>query len=273
MIQLKNIHKTFDGHEVLKGINLEIKTGETVVLLGLSGSGKTTTLKLINRLLLPDRGQVIFSGADLSTLNILEVRRKMGYVIQQGGLFPHYTVFDNIAMVPSLLNWPHQKIYTRVFQLLQKLHLTPEDFVNKYPDQLSGGQQQRVGVARALAADPPVLLMDEPLGALDPITRQSVRREFRELDELAEKTIVLVTHDIHEAFELADRIVLMHEGNIVQNDTPANILANPANNFVRSFLEADLLSLNLKNHGVYNKLNGLLASGKLKPEDLKKLTL
>lgn len=272
MIGLHSIYKSFSGTEVIKGIDLEIKQGETMVLLGLSGSGKTTTLKLINGLILPDEGSITFNGKPLAESNLLEVRRKMGYVIQQGGLFPHYTVFENVAVVPRLLKWAEKIIQSRVKLLLEKLHLDPSEFSDKYPTQLSGGQQQRIGLARALAASPPVLLMDEPFGALDPITRQSVRKEFLELDELREKTVVLVTHDVQEAFELGDRIAIMHQGQIIQNDTPENILAHPSNEFVNEFIKAERLTLTLKNAKIYGRLNTALASGELTADDLKNLT-
>jgi len=260
MIELDNIHHSFGKEEVIKGISLHIKKGETVVLLGLSGSGKTTTLKLMNGLLSPNRGKVSFNSQSLSELNILEVRQKMGYVIHQGGLFPRYTVLENVALVPRLLKWPNSKIISRAKELFQKLDLDPTVFFQKYPDQLSGGQQQRVGIARALAANPPVLLMDEPFGALDPITRQSIRREFLELDELKEKTVVMVTHDVQEAFEMADRIAVMHEGKIIQMDTPQKILDAPADSFVKEFILHEYLILSLKskehqNKNLYYKLN------------------
>ena len=271
MIELQQIHKSFGSHEVIRGIDLRIEKGQTLVLLGLSGSGKTTTLKLINGLHKPDAGRILLDRKPLSSLPLLEVRRNMGYVIQQGGLFPHFSVYDNIAVVPRLLGWEKARIEERVRLLMQKIHLPPENFWDKYPAQLSGGQQQRVGLARALAANPPVLLMDEPFGALDPITRNSVRKEFLELDELNDKTIVLVTHDVQEAFELGDQVALMQSGKIIQHAPPSQILAHPANEFVKEFIRADLLSLSLKSEGLYDSLNESLATGKLTSSDLKNL--
>lgn len=272
MIRLENIHKSFGKQTVLSNLSLSVNTGETQVLLGLSGSGKTTVLKLINALLKPDSGGVFFLDKDLSTQNILDVRRQIGYVIQSGGLFPHYTVYQNVAIVPRLLKWPEEKIKERAQLLLKKLDLNPNDYFNKYPNQLSGGQAQRVSLARSLAANPPVLLMDEPFGALDPITRNSIRKEFLELDELKEKTIILVTHDVQEAFEMGDRIAIMHEGNIVQNDTPANLLAKPTD-FTLSFIQSELLTLGLKQQGLYDQWNNKLLHGSLQLNDLKKLDL
>ncbi len=262
MIRLENIYKSFGREEVIKGIDLTIAKSETVVLLGLSGSGKTTTLKLINGLISPDKGKVYFKDQPLQSFDILKVRQKMGYMIQQGGLFPHYTVYENAALVPKLLKWPEEKIKTRIKELFEKLALEPHLFFDKYPAQLSGGQQQRIGIARALAANPPVLLMDEPFGALDPITRSGIRKEFLELDELKEKTVVMVTHDVQEAFEMADRIALMHQGKIVQLDTPQNILTNPADSFVKDFIINEYLILSLKskehrNKNLYHELNEL----------------
>ncbi|HBF21354.1 MAG: glycine/betaine ABC transporter ATP-binding protein [Owenweeksia sp.] len=271
MICLQNIHKSFGKTEVLKGITLQVRKGETLVLLGLSGSGKTTTLKLINGLERADQGDIIFKGVPLSQSDPLQVKRQMGYVIQQGGLFPHYTVFENIAVVPRLLKWEPRKIEERYRHLLEKLHLAPDRFRNQYPAQLSGGQQQRVGLARALAADPPVLLMDEPFGALDPITRAAIRKEFLQLDELREKTVVLVTHDVQEAFEMGDRIALMDRGVIVQCGTPAELLTQPENDFVRSFLGNDQWLLQLKCEGWYEELQKALQSGKLSIDALRTL--
>lgn len=271
MIELQHIHKSFGSQEVIRGVDLHVDKGQTLVLLGLSGSGKTTTLKLINGLHKPDTGQVLWDGKPLSSLPLLEVRRNMGYVIQEGGLFPHFSVYENIAVVPRLLGWEKARIEERVLLLMQKIHLPPDQFWDKYPAQLSGGQQQRVGLARALAANPPILLMDEPFGALDPITRKAVRKEFLELDELKDKTIVLVTHDVLEAFELGDQIALMQSGKIIQHAPPSQILTNPANEFVQEFIRADLLSLSLKSEGLYDSLNNSLATGKLTPSDLKNL--
>lgn len=268
MIRLEQVHFSFGQTEVIRGINLEVEAGATQVLLGLSGSGKTTCLKLMNGLLKPDSGEVFFNGTRLQDHDLLKVRRKMGYVIQEAGLFPHYSVFENVALVPHLLKWDRTKIRKRVEELLEKLHLDPARFAHKKPAQLSGGQQQRVGLARALAANPAALLMDEAFGALDPITRVKIRKEFLSLEELREKTIVMVTHDVQEAFEMGDKIALFHEGRIIQNAPPESILKHPANTFVKDFIEADLLSLSLKQSGLYDELNEELKQGKL---DLNKL--
>lgn len=260
MIELKNIRKSFQGVEVINDLNLKVEQGSTQVLLGLSGSGKTTSLKLINGLIQADSGSVSINGKTLNKNRLLEQRRDIGYIIQEGGLFPHYTVFENIALVPRLLKWGEQKIMERCELIMNKLLLDPKSFSNKYPDQLSGGQAQRVGIARALAVNPTILLMDEPFGALDPITRSTIRREFLQLDELKEKTIVIVTHDVQEAFELGDKIALMHEGRIIQNDSPGNILEKPSD-FALQFIKDQWLSLSLKERNIYHKINdGLLAN-------------
>lgn len=261
MIELQDIHFSFGNTEVIRGIDLRLNKGENQVLLGLSGSGKTTCLRLMNGLLRPDRGKVLFKGQDLQNQNLQEVRRQMGYVIQKAGLFPHYKVFDNIALVPRLLKWPESRIRSRVHQLMEKLHLPPTEFENQFPAELSGGQQQRVGLARALAADPEVLLMDEPFGALDPITRTRIRHEFLEMDELRNKTLVLVTHDVQEAFELGDQIAIVHQGKILQNAPPAEILKHPADAFVNEFIAADRLNLELQKTGLYSRWNQRLLKG------------
>ncbi|WP_304608000.1 ABC transporter ATP-binding protein [Leptolyngbya sp. NIES-2104] len=201
-------------------MSFTIFSGETLVLLGRSGCGKTTTLRLINRLLTPTAGEVRVNGRSTTAWNAIELRRQIGYVIQEIGLFPHFTVAQNIAVVPSLLKWERDRIESRVTELLELVGLEPQRFKNCYPHQLSGGQRQRVGVARALAADPPVLLMDEPFGALDPITRAELQREFLRLQRQLGKTIVFVTHDIQEAFKLGTRIGLMQAGQLVELGTP-----------------------------------------------------
>lgn len=206
---------------LIKNLNLKVYQGETLVLLGRSGSGKTTTLKLINNLLTPTHGEVLVQQKPTTRWDSIQLRRKIGYVIQEIGLFPHLTVEQNIAVVPNLLGWKRDRIQQRIHQLLTLVSLDPDDFAKRYPHQLSGGQRQRVGVARALAADPPLLLMDEPFGALDPITRLELQREFRHLQQQLGKTVVFVTHDIQEAFLLASRIGLMDNGQLVVLATPA----------------------------------------------------
>lgn len=247
MIKLEHVNKSFHhGKPAVRDVSFEVNTGETLVLLGTSGSGKTTTLRMINRLIDPDSGQIHVNGEPVNAQQIESLRRNIGYVLQDNGLFPHYTVAENIGIVPTLLKWDKKRIEERTHSLMEKLHLSVADHYHAYPQQLSGGQQQRVGLARALAADPPVLLMDEPFGALDPVTRASVRKEFRSLDEMNNKTVIMVTHDVQEAFELGDRICLMDEGAVQQTGTPAALLFNPANEFVRSFFHEQrfLLELN-----------------------------
>jgi osmoprotectant transport system ATP-binding protein len=220
-------------------VSLEVAAGELCVLIGPSGSGKTTTMRMINRLEVPTAGRIIVDARDISSLDVVVLRRTIGYVIQQGGLFPHFTVADNVSIVPRLLRWPAEKRRRRARELLALVGLPPEQFANRYPRQLSGGQQQRVGVARALAADPPIVLMDEPFGAVDPITRKQLQRELRRIQAEVRKTIVFVTHDISEAFLLGERIVLMIDGRVVQNGTPADLLRRPADPFVTHFIGED----------------------------------
>ena len=229
----------------LKNISFSVKGGETLVLLGTSGCGKTTTLKMINRLIEPSSGEIFINGENIKTIQEEKLRLGIGYVLQNHGLFPHYTIAQNIAIIPKLLKWDNDKINKRTNQLLEKLHL-PSQLKEKYPNQLSGGQQQRVGLARALMANPPILLMDEPLGALDPITRNKIRQEFLTLDELQNKTIVMVTHDVEEAFELGDRICLMNEGEILQIGSPNELLKKPQSQLVSDFLASHKLQLSLK---------------------------
>lgn len=245
MIVAEHLSKRFGGNTAVDDISFEVKEGETLVLLGTSGCGKTTTLKMINRLTEPSGGRIWVNSKAVLDQNPDQLRRGIGYVLQNNGLFPHYTVAENMAVVPKLLKWNQQKIQERTRILLEKLHL-PENYLNLYPNELSGGQQQRVGLARALIADPPVLLMDEAFGALDPVTRISIRKEFKNLDELKRKTILMVTHDVQEAFEMADRICLMDAGKIKQMGTPAELLFKPADGFVRSFLDDQRLQLELK---------------------------
>ncbi|GAB4051593.1 ABC transporter ATP-binding protein [Spirosoma litoris] len=236
MIQIEKLTKRFASHVAVDGVSLSIGPGETLVLLGTSGCGKTTTLKMINRLIEPTSGSIRVAGIDVQQQIGSELRRQIGYVIQDGGLFPHYTIAEAIATVPKLLNWEPTDIQKRTHELIDKLQL-PKSTLTRYPSELSGGQRQRVGLARALAAKPPVVLMDEPFGALDPFTRKHVRRELFGLSELKETTVVLVTHDVNEALELADRIALMDKGRIVQIGSPDELLKRPVNDFVRDFLD------------------------------------
>lgn len=238
-ITLDHVVKTYPGQAVpaVDDFSMDVRPGELIMFVGPSGCGKTTTMKMINRIIEPTSGSITIDGRDVLSLNPNELRRHIGYVIQQIGLFPHMTIAENIAVVPQLLGWSKQKTADRVDELLSTVQLDPGTFAGRYPKQLSGGQQQRVGVARALAADPPVMLMDEPFGATDPITRERLQAEFLRLQESIGKTIVFVTHDFDEAIRLGDRIaVLSDRSQIEQFDTPANILAAPANDYVRSFI-------------------------------------
>ena len=236
MIDIRNLTKQFGSHTAVDDVSLQVGKGETLVLLGTSGCGKTTTLKMINRLIEPGSGSIRVNGVDVAQQSGPELRRRIGYVIQDGGLFPHYTIAEAIATVPKLLGWMPEKIQERTRDLIDKLQL-PDSLLRRYPAELSGGQRQRVGLARALAVRPPVVLMDEPFGALDPFTRRHVRRELFGLSELRETTVVLVTHDVGEALELADRIALMDKGRIVQIGPPSDLLNHPATEFVRDFLD------------------------------------
>lgn len=245
-IRVSHLTKRFGAQAVVDDLSFEVAEGETLVLLGPSGCGKTTLLKTLNRLIEPDGGTIEIHGQDVRQQAPEVLRRGIGYVIQQVGLLPHYTVAQNIAVVPGLLGQPAAATAARTTELLERLHLPAARFAAMLPAQLSGGQAQRVGLARALAADPPVILLDEPFGALDPITRAAVRRDFRELDELRRKTVVLVTHDVQEAFELADRIMLLNQGQIQQFGPPRALLRQPANDFVRRFFQAERLALEMR---------------------------
>ncbi|MBD2432095.1 MULTISPECIES: ATP-binding cassette domain-containing protein [Fischerella] len=223
-VEFRNVTFSRNQRPLVSNLNFSISQGEALVLLGRSGSGKTTTMKLINRLFTPTQGEVLFNGIPTTQWDEIKLRRKIGYVIQETGLFPHFTVERNVGLVPSLEGWKPKQIKRRVSELLQLVGLEPEKFAHRYPHELSGGQRQRIGVARALAADPPVLLMDEPFGALDPITRLELQQEFKRLQQELGKTVVFVTHDIQEAFVLASRIGLMHGGELVVLETPAEFM-------------------------------------------------
>lgn len=219
-VEFRNVTLSINQSKLVSNLNFQIRKGEALILLGRSGSGKSTTMKLINRLYRPTEGQVVFDGKSTTEWDEIKLRRKIGYVIQETGLFPHFTIERNVGLVPSLEGWNSKQIKSRAFELLKLVGLEPQQFASRYPHELSGGQRQRVGVARALAADPPVLLMDEPFGALDPITRLELQQEFKRLVQELGKTVIFVTHDIQEAFVLATRIGLMYGGELVFLGTP-----------------------------------------------------
>jgi osmoprotectant transport system ATP-binding protein len=226
-IEFVNVHyRTSGDRELISGLNLAVRRGETLMLLGRSGSGKTTSLKLINRLLGASQGQVRVDGRPVAEWDVIRLRRHIGYAIQEAGLFPHYTVAENVGLIPGLERWEPARVRARVGEVLQLVGLPFDQYAGRYPDQLSGGQRQRVGLARALAADPPILLMDEPFGALDPITRAELQQEFLEIKRKLSKTVVFVTHDVAEALMLGDRIALMDAGSLKGVFTPAGFLSS-----------------------------------------------
>ena len=245
MIEIDRVSKSYGERRVVDSLSLTVDAGALCVLLGSSGCGKSTTLRMINRLIPFDSGSIRVSGEDVTLLPAETLRRRIGYAIQSIGLFPHWTVEENIATVPRLLKWPKVRVGDRVTELLELLRLDPGTYRSKYPHQLSGGEQQRVGVARALAADPELMLMDEPFAAVDPITRDALQAELAHIHRATRKTIVFVTHDIDEALRLATVIAIMDEGRIVQVGTPLDILEHPANDFVREFVGHQGLGLKL----------------------------
>ncbi len=242
MIELKGIVKSFDGTtNVVDDLNLVMNDGEITVLIGESGCGKTTTMKMINRLIEPTSGAILINGKDIKLFEKIELRRNIGYVIQQIGLFPHLTIGQNIALIPKLVKKKPQEILVKVKELMEMVGLSYNDYADRFPSELSGGQQQRIGVARALANDPDIILMDEPFSALDPITREQLQDELLKLQDELHKTIVFVTHDIDEAFKLGNKVALMKDGVIMQYDTPEGLLKNPVNDFVENFIGKDRL--------------------------------
>ena len=237
LVQFRSVSYAINGaRKIIDELNLTVSGGETLVLLGASGCGKTTTLRLVNRLLTPTGGAVLVEGKPTTEWNVIQLRRQTGYVIQEAGLFPHFTVAENVALVPALEGWERQRIERRTTELLELVGLNPGEFSDRYPRELSGGQRQRVGVARALAADPPLLLMDEPFGALDPLTRASLQKEFTELKSRLAKTVIFVTHDVREALMLGTRIALMDAGRIVLLETPDKFVKS-GNELARAYLE------------------------------------
>lgn len=236
MLSIKNLSKVYGGtKKAVDNISLEIESGEFIAFIGTSGSGKTTALRMINRMIEATEGEIAINGKNVRKMNAVELRRKIGYVIQQIGLMPHMTIKENIVLVPKLLKWSDEKKEKKAKELIKLVDL-PEEYLDRYPSQLSGGQQQRIGVVRALAAEQDVILMDEPFGALDPITRDTLQDLVKELQQKLGKTFIFVTHDMDEAIKLADKICIMSEGKVVQYDTPDNILRHPANDFVRDFI-------------------------------------
>jgi osmoprotectant transport system ATP-binding protein len=243
LLQLIDVVKSYGGQNAVDHLNLTINKGELITLIGPSGCGKTTTLKMINRVIEPDNGQIIVNGQDILKQDPIKLRRGIGYVIQQTGLFPNMTISDNISVVGRLQGWSKSRCKERAAELLSLIDMNPEEYMERYPRELSGGQQQRIGVLRALATEPDIILMDEPFGALDPITREQLQNELINLHTRLQKTIVFVTHDMDEALKIADRIVLMREGKIVQAAAPEEMLRNPADDFVASFIgKARMLS-------------------------------
>ncbi len=236
MVKLKNVRKVYNKTTVIDKLDLQIDKGKFVVLIGPSGCGKTTTLKMINRLIEPTSGSIFIDGEEITKVNPVLLRRKIGYVIQQIGLFPNMTIAQNIEVVPRLLKWPSEKRRKRTGELLELVGMNPDEYMNRYPSELSGGQQQRIGVLRALAVEPPLILMDEPFGALDPITRETLQDEVKKIQKKLNKTVVFVTHDMDEALKMADIIVIMRDGKVIQRDSPEELLANPANDFVAEFI-------------------------------------
>ncbi len=242
MIEFDSVSKTYAGSDrpVVNDLTFTIEDGEICVLVGPSGCGKTTSMRMINRLIEPSEGRILIDGEPNTSMSGTQLRRKIGYAIQQIGLFPHRSIADNIATVPNLLGWDKGQTKSRVDELMDLVGLPPDQYRDRYPAELSGGQQQRIGVARALAADPPIMLMDEPFGAVDPITRDRLQNEFLHIQQDIKKTIVFVTHDIDEAIKMGDKIAILKEGGILaQYDTPENVLVNPASDFVQSFVGGD----------------------------------
>jgi osmoprotectant transport system ATP-binding protein len=263
MIEYKNVTKRFGEKTAVNDLTMTLEKGTITMLIGPSGCGKTTSLKMVNRLVEPDEGDILINGDSIFDLDPVTLRRDIGYVIQEIGLFPHYSVFDNIATLPRLHKWDEKKIKDRVYEVLNMVTLD-ETYADKYPRQLSGGERQRVGLARALAADPEVLLMDEPFGAIDPINRLILQQSFLEIQEEIRKTIVFVTHDINEAIQLGDKIAIMNQGSLVQFGTVSEILANPENEFVENLLGQDrnLKALSLKKAKDYAVQKGYITATK-----------
>ena len=241
LVDLQDVTKRFGaGPPVLDHVSLTLDEGAILALLGASGSGKTTALRLVNRMVQPDEGRVLVLGRDAGAWDVVELRRRIGYVIQEGGLFPHFSVARNVGLLPERMGWPEARVDDRVRELLTLVGLDPVEFAHRFPRELSGGQRQRVGLARALASDPALLLFDEPFGALDPITRRRLQDEFRDLVKRLGKTAIIVTHDLAEATRVADEIAVLHEGKVAQRAAPRALLENPAPGYVSAFIAASL---------------------------------
>lgn len=261
MVEFKNVSKIYPGGKVaVENINLRIERGEFVCFIGTSGGGKTTTLRMINGMLIPTGGEITVDGKNIHEIDPIKLRRSIGYVIQNIGLMPHMTIRDNITLVPKLLKWPKEKRDARAKELIKMVEL-PEEFLDRYPSELSGGQQQRIGVIRALAADQQIILMDEPFGALDPLTREALQRLVKRLQQQMGRTIIMVTHDMDEAIRLADRVVIMDQGHIVQNASPDDVLTHPANEFVANLIGPERLR--------QAKVNHLTAAEIMRPNPIK----
>lgn len=261
MVEFKNVSKIYPGGKVaVENINLRIERGEFVCFIGTSGGGKTTTLRMINGMLIPTGGDITVDGKNIHDIDPIELRRSIGYVIQNIGLMPHMTIRDNITLVPKLLKWPKEKRDARAKELIKMVEL-PEEFLDRYPSELSGGQQQRIGVIRALAADQQIILMDEPFGALDPLTREALQRLVKRLQQQMGRPIIMVTHDMDEAIRLADRIVIMDQGHIIQNASPDDVLTHPANEFVANLIGPERLR--------QAKVNHLTAAEIMRPNPIK----
>ncbi|NGX55799.1 MAG: Glycine betaine/carnitine/choline transport ATP-binding protein OpuCA [Candidatus Anoxychlamydiales bacterium] len=266
MIKFEKVTKIFKKNIVsVKDVSFEVKKGETLVLLGTSGCGKTTTMRMINRLIDPTSGNILINNENIKNFNPINLRRNIGYAIQSIGLFNYMSVYENIAIVLNLLKWKEDKIKKRVFYLLDLMGFDPIKYHKRYPKELSGGEKQRIGVARAIASDPDIILMDEPFGALDPIIREQIQNDFLKLESYIKKTVIFVTHDVFEAVKMADKIALMDKGEIIQIDTPYNLIENPKNEFVKQFFKEHKFQLSLKT----NVIDNLISQNKNFPEDKK----